>query len=78
MLAHLPFGFDHLERLCGSIEQCSIESYLDNTLLICDANFAEKRMLCQLKKYSNFLEAYTFFDKIRLILYPQVRNSSPT
>ena len=22
MLAHLPFGFDHLGRLCGPIKQC--------------------------------------------------------
>ena len=31
-------------------------------------------MLCQFSKYSNFLEAHSFFlNKIKLILYQQIR-----
>ena len=40
------------------------------------SNFALLKCLalCQFTKYSNFLEANSFFDKIKLILYPQAGN----
>ena len=32
-------------------------------------------ILCQFKTHSNLLERHSFFNKIKLILYPQGRNS---
>ena len=42
-----------------------------------NSNFAHLRYLalCQFTKYSNFLKGRSFFNKIKLNLYPQVRNS---
>ena len=42
---------------------------LDSSLLYC-------LVLSQFTKYSNFLEGHFFFRKIKLTLYPQVRNST--